>query len=112
MKKNGSVTLRMKLKVQSNKSGKGKKRQLTPEAVTPGNEGSKKRRPEWKSVTMPILKDKLRKRKLRVKGNKNDLIQQLQEFDNNFDIHFEEVENDNELTALDPETTTESSQNQ
>ena len=110
VKKNGSVTLRQKLKVQSNKSGKGKKRQLPPEAVTPSDEGSKRRRPEWKSMTMPILKDELRKRKLRVTGNKNDLTQRLQEYDNNLDVDFEKLDNNDEITALDLETILASSQ--
>ena len=59
---------------------------------------------------MPILKDKLRKRKLRVTGNKNDLIQRLKEYDNNLDVHFEETDNSSEIAALDLETTLASSQ--
>ena len=104
VKKNGSVTLRQKLKVQSDKSGKGDKRQIPPEAVTPSDEGSKRRCPEWKTVTMPILKNKLRKRKLRVTGNKNDLIQRLQECDNNLDVDFDKMDNNDEIAALDLET--------
>ena len=110
VKKNGSVTLRQKLKVQSDKSGKGTKRQLPQGAVTPSDEGSKRKRPEWKSVTMSILKDELKKRKLRVTGNKNDLLQRLEEYDNNLDIDFEEMDNNDEITALDLETILASSQ--
>ena len=110
VKKNGSVTLRQKLKVQSDKSGKGTKRQLPQGAVTPSDEGSKRRRAEWKSVTMPILKNELRKRKLRVTGNKNDLIQRLQEYDNNLDVDFKEMDNNDEIAALDLETILASSQ--
>ena len=63
-------------------------------------------------MTMPILKDELRKRKMRVKGNKNDLIQRLQEYDNNLDVHFEEMDNNDEIVALDLETILASSQKQ
>ena len=76
----------------------------------PSDEDSKRRCTEWKSVTMPILKDELRKRKLRVTGNKNDLIQRLQEYDNNLDVHFEEMDNNDEIAALDLETTLAASQ--
>ena len=51
--------------------GKGRTDHLsTPEAVTPGDEGSKKRRLEWKNMTVPILKDKLEQRKLVLKGKR------------------------------------------
>ena len=50
---------------------------------------------------MPILKDELRKRKLRVTGNKNDLVQRLQEYDNNLDIDFEEMDN-NDMCGIGP----------
>ena len=70
MKKNGSVTLRTKLKVQSDKSGEGKKRSLTPQAGTPGSECSKMRRLKWKDLTVPSLKDELRKCKLVLKGKR------------------------------------------
>ena len=101
MKKNGSVTLRTKLKVQSNKSGEGKKRSLTPQVVTPGGECSKKRRLEWKDLTVPCLKDELRKRKLVLKGKKGDLIQRLQEYERNLNEDFEAMDCDAELAALD-----------
>ena len=54
---------------------------------------------------MPVLKDELRKRKLCVTGNKNDLMRRLQEHDNNLDVHFEEMDNNDEIVALDLETT-------
>lgn len=101
VKKNGSVTLRQKLKVQSDKSGEGKKRSLTPQAVTPGGECSKKRRLEWKDLTVPCLKDELRKRKLVLKGKKGDLIQRLQEYEQSLNDNFEAMDCDAEFAALD-----------